>query len=99
MTSTNTRVKKQTAEQIIARLIPLLDHIDPDVSYDQWMRVLMVIFYETGDSAEGFELADDWSSMGQKYRGTADVRRTWQYFNPKHPNPVRMGSLVRMVSR
>ena len=92
------RIKKQAEDQSIARLIPVLDRIDPDVSYDQWIRVLMVIFYETGDSAEGFELADDWSSMGYKYHGTEDVRSRWRHFNPKHPNPVRMGTLVRMAT-
>ena len=89
----------QSPESVLSRLRTLLVRIDPDVGYDQWMRVLMVIFYETCNSAEGFELADDWSSMGYKYRGTNDVRSTWRCFKLNHPNPVRIGTLIRMASR
>lgn len=83
----------------IVKLAVQLSQIDPDVGYGDWMRALMVIFYETGGSEEGFELADEWSSGGCKYRGTKDVRSTWRGFKPDYPNPVRMGTLIRMAKR
>lgn len=89
----------QTSGKTIAKLAVVLNQIDPDVHYEDWMRALMVIFYETGGSEEGFALADEWSSGGSKYRGTKDVRSTWRGFKPDYPNPVRMGTLIRMAKR
>lgn len=83
----------------IEKLASLLDRIDPDCCYEQWMLALMVVFNETHDSEEGFELADEWSSRGIKYRGTDDVRSTWQYFDLNHPRPVGIATLVRMTKR
>ena len=94
-----TRNTGRSTRATIEKLTYLLDRIDPDISYPDWCRALMVVFNETGDSIEGFELADDWSSLGHKYRGTEDVRRTWQYFDLNRQYPVRMGTLVRMASR
>ena len=93
--------KKQTRSSgaTIKKLASLLEHIDPDCCYDNWIRVLMVIFNETRDSEEGFELADEWSSNGVKYRGTDDVRSTWRYFDLNHPKPVGVATLVRMIKR
>ena len=42
---------------------------------------------------------DDWSSKGDKYLGTKDVRSTWNCFKPSHPNPVRIGTLIRMAKQ
>lgn len=83
--------------RILSKLPPLLDKIDPDIHYGDWVRVLMAIYYETGGSEEGFDLADTWSSKGGKYLGTKDVRSTWRSFKPNHPNPIRIGTLVRMA--
>ena len=90
--------KRRSAGATIAKLTSLLYRIDPDCDYDTWMRALMVIYYETSDSPEGFELADDWSSGGEKYRGAGDVRRTWQYFDPKHPTPVGIPTLIKLAN-
>ena len=89
----------EPSSKTIATLAALLNHIDPDVGFDDWMRVLMVIFYETSGSEDGFELADTWSSEGCKYKGTKDVRRMWRCFKPDHPKPVRIGTLIRMAKQ
>lgn len=86
-----------SSTKTIAKLAVLLNQIDPDVGYDDWVRALMVIFYETRGSDEGFELADAWSSKGGKYGGTKDVRSKWRCFRHDHPNPVRIGTLIRMA--
>jgi hypothetical protein len=77
----------------------LLKLIDPDKGYDEWIRALMVIYYETGGSESGFELADYWSSQGHKYKGEKDVRKYWRHFKPDYAKPVRMGTLVRMARK
>lgn len=88
---------KNDSNSILPKITALLEHIDPDVHYDEWIRVLMVIFYETKGSQAGFELADYWSSQGYKYKGVRDVRARWRCFKPNIANPVRMGTLVRMA--
>ena len=98
MYSARTR-KRVTNNRNIAKVPSLLTQISPDVCYDHWMRVLMAIYYETDGSEDGFELADDWSSKGDKYLGTKDVRSTWNCFKPNHPNPVRIGTLIRMAKQ
>jgi len=84
-------------EARLEKISELLQYIDPDVHYAEWIRVLMVIFNETGGSETGFELADAWSSNGYKYKGEKDVRARWRCFKPHIANPVKMGTLVRMV--
>jgi hypothetical protein len=75
----------------------LLARIDPDGGYDDWFRVLMGIFYHTGGSNVGFEIADTWSSGGSKYCGKNAIRAKWNSFNPEHPRPVTIGTIISMV--
>jgi len=93
----NKHSNRRHAGASIERLTKQLTEIDPDVSYGDWVRVLMVIFNETQGSEEGFELANDWSSQGQKYRGEMDVMKSWKYFKLDHERPVGIASLVRMA--
>lgn len=83
----------------LVKMASLLEHIDPDLHYNEWIRVLMVIFHETNGAEAGFELADAWSSNGYKYKGEKDVRAKWRYFKLDVAHPVRMGTLVRMAGR
>lgn len=43
-----------------------LNYIDPDCSYDDWIRVGYALESEFGSA--GFELFDSWSSRGKKYK-------------------------------
>lgn len=97
MRSRNTQFKKQPCD--LAYLTELLWQIDPDVGYSDWFRVLMVIFYATDGSEEGFELADCWSSKGSKYKGTREIRSKWRSFDPDCSNPVGIGTLVRIARK
>jgi hypothetical protein len=74
----------------------LLEWIDPDTYYGEWITVLMVIFNETGGSEAGFELADLWSRKGDKYKGEKDVRKYWRGLKPNPRKQVGMGTLVRI---
>lgn len=90
---------KKDINLTLAKIAALLEHIDPDVHYGDWIRVLMAIFNETGGAEAGFELADAWSSNGYKYKGEKDVRAKWRGFKSDVANPVRMGTLVRMAGK
>ena len=91
------RIKKDI-NSTLTKISELLAHIDPDVDYHEWIRVLMVIFHETDGAEAGFEMADYWSSQGYKYKGEKDVRAKWRCFKPHIANPVKMGTLVRMAA-
>jgi hypothetical protein len=85
--------------QIVARLNALLDHIDPDIGYEDWLHVLMAIFYETGGSEAGFALADAWSSKGSKYRGRSEIEAKWRSFKPDATSPITIATIIRMALR
>lgn len=91
--------KRRSSYGNIEKLPMLLDLIDPDIGHGDWVRVLMAIFYETDGSEEGFELADEWSSKGEKYLGTKDVRKSWNSFKIGHDDPVTIGTLIWMAKR
>lgn len=75
----------------------LLEKLDPDMWYGDWLRVLMAVFYESGGSDEGFELANTWSSRGYKYKNEKDVRYKWDSFDLSHSHPITIGTLIRMA--
>lgn len=59
----------------------ILDWIDPDVPYKDWLAVLMALHGHFNGSAEGFALADAWSAKGAKYRA-GDVASRWAGLRP-----------------
>jgi len=96
----------QSEEEVTARstfpvdkIIALLEHIDPDLLEPNWFRVLAAVFNGTGGSQAGLEIVDEWSSRGQKYRGIQDVQKRWRSFDPNHPHPVKIGTLVMMAKQ
>lgn len=75
-------------------LVKLLDAIAPDCPYPDWLSVLMGIFYETGGSDAGLELADSWSSKGKSYKSRAEIEAKWRSFRGNVANPVTVATLV-----
>ncbi len=92
MKSTN-----QSQQQKLQKIASLLDQINPDCGYSNWLKALMVTFNETHGSEEGFGLVDRWSSQGGTYRGTKDVWKYWSHFDLNHKKPVRMKTLVQLA--
>ena len=48
-------------------IIELLKHISPDINYEKWVNVGMILKNELG--SEGFDIYNNWSSQGAKYDG------------------------------
>ena len=68
----------------------MLACVNPDVTYDVWIRIGMAIHHATGGT--GQTLWDKWSSKGEKY----DARKMdthWHSFG-RSSNPVTLGTLV-----
>ncbi len=91
------RPKSEPTSEKIANIEALLDVIDPGCCREDWLKVLIAIFNETGGSDDGFELADSWSSRGNNYTGKKDVLTAWRSFKPNLANPITIGTLVKMA--
>lgn len=85
---------RKSASCDIGKIANLLDQIDPDLHYGEWVKVLMAVFYETHGDEEGFELADSWCSRGQKYPGSRGIRSKWNSFRLDLEKPVTIGTLI-----
>ncbi|NLX17355.1 MAG: AAA family ATPase, partial [Ramlibacter sp.] len=69
-----------TLELSERQLLELLDGLDPDVGYEDWLRVGMALHHETG--GERFDLWDEWSQGSEdKYPGTESLRKHWDSFD------------------
>ena len=80
----------------LQKLNSLLNKIDPDCGYDDWLRVGMAIYHETDGSDEGMDLFDRWSSKGQKYKGIKEIETKWRSFRTV-TTPVTIGTLIKMA--
>jgi hypothetical protein len=78
----------------IAKLTALLEHIDPNCGYQDWLNVLMAIYHETAGSAEGFQLADSWSRRGKSYQGRKDIEVKWRSFRGDVAKPITVATLL-----
>ncbi|MFA7384466.1 MAG: PriCT-2 domain-containing protein [Desulfurivibrionaceae bacterium] len=79
------------------KIVELLKFIDPDIGYDDWLRVGMALFHQTKSSEEGMTLFDRWSSAGDKYKGIKEIEAKWRSFRPDIANPVTIRTLIMMA--
>ncbi len=54
--------------------------VDPDLPYQDWIRVGQAIHCQFGGSGEGLGLWDDWSSRGSKYEGGNVLEKHYKSF-------------------
>ena len=73
----------------------VLETLDPDAPYDEWIGIGMAIHHETKGRPSGLALWNEWSSTGQKYRGLADLEAHWRSFRLDHENPRTLASFTR----
>lgn len=71
-----------------------LKKIDPDINYENWIRIGMAIKTELGDG--GFYLFDSWSQGGSKYKSEKETMLHWRSFKR---NDVTIGSLFFIANR
>lgn len=90
--NTRTSPAEDTQPVDLDTLREKLSHRDPDVDRDSWVEDLAVIHWETRGSADGLELAVEWSARGEKFKGRGDVLTRWRSFHLNHPNPKTSAS-------
>ncbi len=80
-------------------IIAALSHIDPDIDYLDWIKVLLAL-HSVQDSDSCFSIADGWSSMGWKYdaNGPDSVEAKWKSFdkNPMREPRIAIGTLFKL---
>ena len=81
----------------------LLDHLDPDCSYPEWLEVAAGLkhqFAGTEDEDNAAALFDAWSSKGQKYAGEDDTKSKWTSLrsSPKGRLPVTLRSIMHKAA-
>lgn len=81
----------------VKELEALLSVIDPDCPYGEWFNVILALYHETDGSEAGLELADSWSSNGQKYKGRKEIEAKWRSIRPDADRPVTLATLLKMV--
>jgi hypothetical protein len=83
-------LEPERAEEVRSMLAAL----DPDMIYEEWIRVGMAVHHGLGKI--GFELWDEWSSKGTKYKKGETAER-WQSF--KRDGGTTLGTLVNMARK
>jgi len=73
------------------------DGQDTSLGYDDWRNVIFAIHYETRGSAEGLELARDWSSRSPKFDDAFLEERVWQYIRPERDHPITGATICRLA--
>lgn len=57
--------------------------LDPDMKYKEWLEVAAALkhqFRREEDAREAFDLFDEWSSAGDKYKGREETLYKWRSF-------------------
>jgi len=85
-------------DQEFSRLQQVLELLDPDVSYIDWIRTLMVIYQETKGSSAGLAIANSWSSKGDKYKGLQEIQLKWKSFDNYQGSSVSLATLLKMLT-
>jgi hypothetical protein len=87
----------------VADIEPMLDHLDPDIEYRPWLKIVTALkhhFRDEDEAREAYELFDRWSSNGMKYRGDKETWAKYKSFRPdaKGRRPVTIKSLIHMAT-
>ncbi len=76
----NTEKEGTQTEYESSELTQLIEKLDPDCDYNQWLKIGMALHDATGGSREGIEIWDNWSSDGSKYINKRDLVPHWRSF-------------------
>lgn len=78
-----------TAEEIEG----MLNFIDPDVGFHEWLNVGMAIHSE----GHSIDVWDTWSKCGKKYKNQNDLQKHWKTFKADKVNGVSVGTIKKMA--
>jgi hypothetical protein len=87
----------ETNDASLQKIGALLNSIDSDCGYDDWLHCIMAVHHETDGSDEGQAIVDAWSSKGQKYKGCREIENKWRSLKPDVATPYTIGTLIKMA--
>lgn len=90
-------VRRNRYDGKLDELHKMLKAVDPDDSYDDWIRVGMAIHQESEGSDEGCDLFDEWSSMGKLYVGSEEIDMKWKSFRSDKARAVTAGFIKNLA--
>ncbi len=87
---------KNPADISTEKVIKAINYLDPDCSYDQWVKIGMALYHQYKGSELGFEIWDEWSSQGDSYQN-GETKNKWKTFkeNLNTTNPITFASVIR----
>lgn len=91
------RTPKQMPTGDLAKWVPYVMAIDPDCSYEEWLRVGMALHFESDADASALSLWDEWSAMGTKYPGFEKLESRWIGFGGKDSEVT--GGSIEAIAR
>jgi hypothetical protein len=71
--------------------------LDADLGFEHWLRVGMALHHELGP--DGFQVWDEWSARGAKYKGSDNLMTHWRTFGRGRGEPVTMRSIGKLLGR
>ena len=77
-----------------ADVIKSLNKINPDVGYDDWVKIGMALHHF--DSNDGLSMWNEWSSQGSKYQQN-ECRKKWKTFKSDCPNAVTIAYIIGLA--
>lgn len=86
------KLSPQQLEERIEEVKSALGAIDPDLTYEEWVRVGMAIHHGLGD--RGLAFWDEWSSRGSKYK-QGECAERWSSFRR---SGITLGTLFFMAT-
>ena len=90
-----------TQEQIsqkIPYLRAMINEFKPDDLYGDWANIMMILHHETQGSPLGLELATEWSSQGDLFKGFEEIAYKWNGFNKSDDKPLTAATLCMMLA-
>lgn len=73
------------AGMTVAIIRPAVMKLDPDMEYKPWLDVAAALrhqFRREDEAREAFDLFDEWSATGTKYKGRKETLFKWKSFRP-----------------
>lgn len=82
----------------LSRLAKMVNSLDPDCSRDRWRNVGMALHHETEGSEEGFDIWDEWSQKGTKYKD-GETRYYWDKFGNYTGEPLTAAYILKLAKK
>lgn len=80
----------------VDKIDDMLKVLEPNMDYENWVRVGMAIHSATSGSNEGLAVWDKWSQPGSKYK-EFECSAKWHSFGRYTGNTINIGTLVKMA--